>query len=154
MSADVFGLNSELQRIPILRLGRRNVSERLKQALGVEPGSPFEGGQFQGLPHFPGGPAVDQFGLVETVDGFSQGVVAGIPCAANGRLNTGLGPAPGVADGNVLRSVIRRRDQAGIPLGLAGVERLFRRISRSTGQRATGMPSRGHCRQTLSASWT
>jgi hypothetical protein len=36
----------------------------------LQPGHPFEGGELQGFDRFPGRPAVNQFSLVQTVDGF------------------------------------------------------------------------------------
>ena len=45
---------------------------------------------------------MDQFGLVEAVDSFCQGIVVAVALAADGRLDTGLDEALGVADGNVL----------------------------------------------------
>jgi hypothetical protein len=61
----VFGLNDELQIIPILSLGGWDVADGLKESLMVEPGHPFEGGELQGFDRFPGRPAMDQFGLVK-----------------------------------------------------------------------------------------
>ena len=94
----------------------------------VEPGYPFEGGQLQGLDGFPRGTAVDQFSLVEAIDGFGQGVVVTITLAADGRFDAGLGQSLGVADGNLLRAAILMMDQAGITLGLVGIKRLFQGI--------------------------
>ena len=43
---------------------------------------------------------MDQFRLVQIVDGFGQGVVVTITLAADGRFDAGLGQSLGVADGN------------------------------------------------------
>lgn len=59
LSAGVFGLRGELLIIPILSLGGWDVSDGLKESLVIEPGHPFEGGQFEGVHCFPGRPAVD-----------------------------------------------------------------------------------------------
>lgn len=45
----------------------------------VEPVSPFQGSQFQCLPGFPGSTLMDEFCLVESIDGFSEGIVIAIP---------------------------------------------------------------------------
>ncbi len=42
----------------------------------VEPGHPFQGRKLHGLTGFPRATLVDQFGLVQAIDGLSQGVVA------------------------------------------------------------------------------
>ena len=76
---------------------------------------------------------MNQFGLVQTVDGFGQGVVVAVALAANGGLNAGLGQSLGLADGNVLRAAIRVVDQTGIPLWLASIERLFQSIQNKVG---------------------
>lgn len=49
----------------------------------VEPGDPFQGCQFDGFSGFPGCTAMDQFGLVQTVDGFGQCVVIAVATAAD-----------------------------------------------------------------------
>lgn len=85
-------------------------------------------------------PTVDQFGLVEAVDGFGQGVVVGIALATNGRLDAGLCQSLGITDGNVLRPAIRMMDQAAIPLRLAGVERLLQGIQNKVGTHRTARP--------------
>ena len=64
---------------------------------------------------------MDQFGFVQTVDGFGQSVIVAVAFAADGRLDPSLGQSLGVADGNVLRAAILMMDQAGITLGLAGI---------------------------------
>ena len=42
----------------------------------VEPGDPFQGGQFDGFAAFPRRTAMDPFGLVQAVDRLSQCIVA------------------------------------------------------------------------------
>lgn len=72
----------------------------------VEPSYPFEGSEFQCIHRSPGRPAMDQFGLVQAVDGFSQSVIVAIALAADRRLYAGFGQSLGIADGNVLRPAI------------------------------------------------
>ena len=124
----MFGLNGELQIIPVLSLGGRDITDRLKESLMIEPSHPFEGGEFKRFHRFPRGPAMDQLGFVKAVDGFSQRIVVAVALAADRRLDPGFCQSLGVADGNVLRSAIRMMDQAGITLRLAGVERLLQSI--------------------------
>ena len=71
---------------------------------------------------------MDQFGLVQAVDGFSESIVVAVAFAADRRLDADLGQSLGIADGNLLRAAIRVVDQAGFPLWLASVERLFQGI--------------------------
>jgi hypothetical protein len=59
----------------------------------VVPRHPFERGQLDGLLGFPRRAAVDQFGLVQPIDGLSQRVVVTIALAAYRRLNAGFGQA-------------------------------------------------------------
>ena len=85
---------------------------------------------------------MDQFGLVQTIDGFGQGIVVAVPLAADGRLDAGLGQALGMADGNRLRSAIRMVDRAGIPLWLTSLERLLQGIQNEVGaHRTTDSPA-------------
>ena len=44
----------------------------------VKPMHPFQGGQFQGRFGFPRRTTMDQFGLVQSIDGFCQGVVVAV----------------------------------------------------------------------------
>ena len=78
------------------------MSDRFKQALAIEPDHPFESGQFDGLDSFPGRPAMDQFRLVKTVDGFGQRIVVAVALAADGRFDSGFGETLGIADRNIL----------------------------------------------------
>ena len=65
--SDRHGLLGELTMV--VGLGRRQVADRFEEALMVEPGHPFQRGQFQRLQRLPGGTPVDQLGLVQAVDG-------------------------------------------------------------------------------------
>lgn len=71
---------------------------------------------------------MDQFGLVQTIDGFGQSVVVTVALAADRRLDAGFRQTLGIADGNILRSPVGVMDQGGVTLGLAGVKCLFQGI--------------------------
>ena len=67
--SDRHGLLGELTMVVGLGLSRGQVADRFEEALMVEPGYPFQRGQFQRLQRLPGGTPVDQLGLVQAVDG-------------------------------------------------------------------------------------
>lgn len=92
-------------------LGRWEITDGAVQAAVVEPGHPFQGGQLDRVAGFPWAPAVDQFRLVEAVDGLCQRVVVAVPRAAHGGLDAGLGEALAVTDRHVLRPAIAVVDQ-------------------------------------------
>jgi hypothetical protein len=71
---------------------------------------------------------MDQFGLVQAVDGLGQRVVVAVALAAHRGLDAGLGQPFAVADADVLRPAVRVVDQAAVTLGLAGVQGLLQRI--------------------------
>jgi len=77
--------------IEFFGLCRRNIPDGPKQTLMVVPGNPFQRCQLHSSPGFPGSSAMDQFGLVQTVDGLSQGVVVAIASATDRRLDACLG---------------------------------------------------------------
>src|SRR3954451_11161904 len=54
----------------------------------------------------------DQLGLEQGVERLSQGVVVAVAGGADRGDGTGLGEAPGVADGDVLGATVRMRDGA------------------------------------------
>ena len=85
------GLLGELTVVVCFSFGRRDVPERLHESVMVEPGYPFQGGQFYRLPSFPGTAPVDQFGLVQPVDGLCQSVVIAVAFAADRGLDASLG---------------------------------------------------------------
>ena len=94
----------------------------------VEPGHPFERCELHGLLRFPWRATVDEFGLVEPVDGLGQGVVVAVALGAHGRLDASLGQALGVPDADVLRAPVGVANQAAIALRLPGVQGLLQRI--------------------------
>ena len=60
------------------------VVQGLVQAGCVPPVDPLHRGQFDGLDGLPQVFGMDEFGLVEPVDGFGQGVVVGVAHGAHG----------------------------------------------------------------------
>lgn len=65
----------------------------------IEPVHPFERGVFDRFQMVPGSSMVDEFGFVQAVDGFRQGVIVGIANAADRRGNASLGQALAVSNG-------------------------------------------------------
>ena len=81
---------------------------------------------------------MDQFGLVQAVDGLGQSVVVAVPLAADRRLNPSFRQALGVADGNVLGTPV----EGGVTFGLAGIEGLLQGIEHEIGpHRAADQPA-------------
>ena len=78
------------------RLG--DVLDGTEQAPVIKPIDPAEGGHFQILHVSPRPLAMDQFGLVEAVNRLSEGVVVGIPDAADRRFDASLSQTLGVAN--------------------------------------------------------
>ena len=97
------GLTGEMAVVVCLSLGGRDVSDGRQQSVMMEPGHPFQRGEFQGLHGLPGLSAIDQFGFVEPTDGLGQRVVVAVALAADRRLDAGLGQPLAVADADVLR---------------------------------------------------
>jgi len=83
-------LTAQLLVIVCLSFGRRYIAERFQQTMVVEPRYPFQRGQLDGLTRFPRSVEVDQFSLVEPVDGFSQGIIVAVAFATHRRLDAGL----------------------------------------------------------------
>ena len=81
-----------------LELDRWHVVERLVASSTIEPVDVVECGPFDVLDVASGTFAMDQLGLVETVEGFIEGVVMGIVPGANGRDDVRSTEAFGVAD--------------------------------------------------------
>lgn len=106
----------------------------------IEPGHPFQCCQLDRLARLPGHPPMDQFGLVETVDGLGERVVVAVALATHGGLNAGFGQALGVADRHVLRTAVAVVDQGIFALRRTGVERLLERIEHEVGTHRTADP--------------
>lgn len=70
------GLTSESPIVVRLGFSRRDVAQVRHQPVMVEPRGPFERGEFDGFLALAWRPLVNQFGLVQTVDGLGQGVDA------------------------------------------------------------------------------
>jgi hypothetical protein len=64
------------------RFGKRGVPDRFEQPLVIEPGNPFQRCEFDCLAGFLRCPAMNQFGLVEAVDGFRECAVVAVAVAA------------------------------------------------------------------------
>lgn len=112
--------------------GRRDVADRLQQALVVEPIDPFEGLVLDGLAGLPRAEPVDDLGLEQSDHALGEGIVMAVADAADGRLDAGLRQPLRVADADLLRSAVAVVDQAlGRPASmqrlLQGVEHEARR---------------------------
>jgi hypothetical protein len=70
----------------VLRLGfgRRDIADGFEQAAVIEPVDPFQRGVFDIFERAPRALPVDELGLVETVDGFCQGVVITVAGSVRG----------------------------------------------------------------------
>ena len=89
-------------------LGGKDSPDRFKQAAGVEPVDPFEGGELDGLERPPRAASMDHLGLVQAVVRLGQRAVAD---ASDGRLGTSCGEALGVAQRKGSRTPVAvRRD--------------------------------------------
>lgn len=74
-------LTGALSVVACLSLCRRDVADGLEQTMVVEPGHPFERGQFHGLLVLPGRATMDQLGFVEAINGLGQGYATSRPLA-------------------------------------------------------------------------
>ena len=75
------GLIGELPVVVCLNLGRRDAADGFEQAMVVEPGYPFQRGQFERRFGLPRRATVNQLGLVEPVDRLGQRVVVAVALA-------------------------------------------------------------------------
>lgn len=64
--------------IAFLGFCRRHVPDRLQQSPVVEPVYPFKCGELDRFEVLPWSPALDDFGFVEAVDRFSEGIVVAV----------------------------------------------------------------------------
>jgi hypothetical protein len=84
--------------VAFLGFGRRDVADGLQQPAIIEPVHPFQRRELDSLERPPGPAAVDDLGLVETVDGLGESIVIAVPDAAYRRFDTRLRQALGVFD--------------------------------------------------------
>jgi hypothetical protein len=84
------------RRRVVARLGWRNVSDRLQQAVVVEPVDPFERGELDSFEGSPRPTLMDDLGLVETADRLGQSIVIAVADAADRRFDAW--PAVGFSD--------------------------------------------------------
>jgi hypothetical protein len=112
--------------VPLLELRWRNVTERLQQALRVEPRHPFQRGVFDVVEAAPGATAVDHFRLVQPDHRLGQRVVIRVADAAHRRRRAGREHAVRVPHGDILRSTIRVDDETAVEFTV--VQRLLERV--------------------------
>ena len=96
----------------------------------IEPVDPFQRGELDGFEGSPRATAMDDFGLVEAVDRFGQGVVIAVADAADRGFDAGLRQAFGVSDRQVLTAAIAMVDQATAAGWSAVVDRLLQGVER------------------------
>lgn len=116
----------------VFELRRWKISNWLEKTVIIEPPHPLKRGDLDILKSVPRAFEVDELGLVESDDRFSEGVVVRVTPAADRRLDALLGQAFGVPNREILRAAIRVMDQplAVLPVPqrlLKGVERQFAR---------------------------
>src|SRR3982074_630727 len=92
--------------VALLGFSRRDVADRLQQPAIVEPVHPFERCELDGFHGPPRSPSMDNLGLVETIDGFGEGIVVTIANTADRRLNACFRQALGIPDREVLAASV------------------------------------------------
>ena len=122
------GLIGELSVVVCLSFCRRDIPDGLQQSVMVEPSNPFEGSQLHRFLGFLQCSTMDQFGLVQPIDRFGQGLVITASFAAYRGCDVRLGQSLAVADAHILRTPVRMMDQCPIASGLPGVQRLLQRV--------------------------
>lgn len=68
----------------------------------IEPRDPFERCQLDGLLGLPGAASVNDFRLVEAIDGFGERVVVAVALAADGGFDAGFPETFRIANGKVI----------------------------------------------------
>ena len=72
----------------------------------IEPVHPLQRRKFERFFGLPRGPAVNQFSLVKTIDGFRQGIVITVAATADRGFDPSFGQTFAVSDRNVLGSAV------------------------------------------------
>lgn len=78
----------------------------------IEPVDPFEGGKFDGLQGFPRAFPPDDFGLVESIDGFGESIVVTVTDTADGGLQACFFNSLGMPYPDILAAAIRVMNKA------------------------------------------
>src|SRR5688572_788632 len=104
-----------------LGFGGRDIPDRSEQTLGVKPGHPLQRRQLDSRLRFPWPAAVDQLGLVQSVDGLGERVVVAVTAAAYGWFDARFCEPFAVANRHVLRPAIAVVDQGAATLRPARV---------------------------------
>jgi putative transposase len=117
-------LLSDLLPVVCLSLCRRYTPYCCKQSCVIKPVYPLQGCDFNGFSALPRPTAMNQLGLVQSVDCFSQSVVIRVPFAANRWFDAGLLQALGVFNAYILRAPVRMMDQS-VTSGLSFIKGLF-----------------------------
>src|ERR1700756_3548837 len=90
----------------LFSLGRRHVSDRLKEAAVVEPVDPFERGGFNCFQRAPWPTTANDLGLEQAIDGFCQRIVVAIANATDRRVYTCFRKAFRIVNGDVLHAPV------------------------------------------------
>lgn len=98
-----------LQRCKVVGLGfcRWDISDRLEQAAVIEPVDPFKRGVFDCVHGFPWAFPPDDFSLVESIDGFGEGVVITVTDTADRRLEASFCQTLCIPYADILAAAIR-----------------------------------------------
>ena len=87
------------------------MAEGAEQAVVVEPPDPLEGGEFDIFEPGPRTAGVDEFGLVEPDDRLGQGIVVGVPSAADRRFDARQSQSLRIANRQVFNAPLRVMDE-------------------------------------------
>lgn len=83
---------------------------------------------------------MDDFGLVEAVDRFGEGVVVRVADASDGRIDACLGQSLRILDRHVLNALVRVVNQAAAMKGTPLIEGLLESIEDEPGMRRPAPP--------------
>jgi hypothetical protein len=98
--------------IPVLGFGWRYIPDRLQKPSMIEPIDPFQGGELHRIEAAPWSTPIDDFGLVESVDRFGEGVVVTVADASDRRFDASFCQSLGIPNGHVLNAAIRVMHEA------------------------------------------
>lgn len=107
------------------------MSDRSKEPAVIAPVYPGKGRIFDGVHRLPWALSMDDFSLVQTIDRLSEGIVVGVPDAADGRFEACFGKSIGVLYGHILTAAIEMMHQAAAGDRPSGMKGLFSSASRT-----------------------